>query len=102
MKIYDANISGSVQTDTITVTGNYTVLASDYTILCSASSAFSVTIPSATTNIGRVLQIKKTDSTNTQVTITGSQNIDNSNNLIITEPYTAVTLQSDGTQWWIF
>jgi len=86
-----------------TKTTTYPITAADGTILCNAASAgFTVTLPSAAT-VGQMFIIKKIDTTSNVLVIatTPSAKIDNATQLEINAPYTSVTVQSDGTNWWV-
>lgn len=80
-----------------TQTSNYALIATDYTVKFSGSFALSASLPSATTNMGIIYNIKNVSPF--AVTVTGSQNIDNSNNGMIINQWSNLTIQSDGTQW---
>lgn len=88
----------------VTKAGAYTITASDHTVICNATSgAFTVTLPAAASHTGRMFHIKKIDSTGNTVTIDGnsSETIDNATTALVTTQYEAVTVQSDGSEWWI-
>jgi hypothetical protein len=87
----------------VTKTGAYSVLSSDYTILADATTAaFTVTLPAATGNSGKMFNIKKIDGTANAVTIsTGGGNIDGVSTRAISIQYETVTVQSDGTNYYI-
>lgn len=80
-------------------TDNYTLTLNDYTILMSGSVGLTASLPSATTTNGRIYNIKNL--TNNPIYITGSHNIDSDTFMLLTMKNSNVTLQSDGTQWFI-
>jgi len=81
-------------------TGSYALKSTDATVLMSGSSALSASLPlTSTVPIGIEYTIKNLSTY--PVIITGSNPIDNQSNQIITSQYTSVTIQSDGTNWWI-
>jgi len=82
----------------ITATSNYALLSSDYTVIMSGSSTLSASLPSATVNNGQVYNIKNVSPY--VVTLTGSNLIDNSYNWIINQ-WSSITVQSNGTQYYI-
>lgn len=87
-----------------TKTGAYTVLITDYTIIGDATSAgFTVTLPTAVGNTGKVFNVKKIDSSGNAVTIgtTSAQTIDGVTTKAISTQYTSITVQSNGTNWYI-
>lgn len=88
----------------VTKTTTYTITNSDYTILCDASSAgFTVTLPTASGITGKIFKIKKTDATGNDVTVEGnaSETIDGQLNKILNAQYMSITVQSNGTSWYI-
>ena len=92
---------GTVSSQTTT----YTVLATDRTVLADAtSSAFTVTLPTAVGCTGRIYTVIKKDSAAHTVTVgtTSSQTINGSTTYTgLTAQYNRVTVQSDGSNWWI-
>ena len=103
------DVTGTVETDgfiaaTVAKTGAYTATATDYVIICNATSAsFTVTLPAAASHTGRVYHIKKIDSSGNTVTVDGAsaETIDDGATAIITTQYESITIQSDGSEWWI-
>jgi hypothetical protein len=98
-------IDGSVAMAIKTVTSNYTATATDNTILANTTSgALSVTLPSTTGITGRIYTIKKigTGGIDNALTITPSSGtIEGGASYIIYNDWTFVTLQTDGTNWYI-
>jgi hypothetical protein len=85
-----------------TKTANYTLVATDYTVLGNATTAsFSLTLPTSVGATGQVYIIKKVDSTANTVTITttSSQTIDGSASKVLSSQYDGFQLQSDGANW---
>lgn len=83
-------------------TTTYTITTSDAVVLCSASGgAFTVTLPTAVGNTGKIFHIKKTDSSANAVTIDGdgSETIDGAATKAVQIQYQSFTLVSDGTNW---
>jgi len=96
------NSSSSVVTWTNTV---YSVTNNNATILVNHPSApFGVVLPSASTVVGQQYQIKKIDSSANAVTVstTSSQTIDGNLTYSLATIYKSVTLQSDGSNYYIF
>ncbi|MDC0297091.1 hypothetical protein OAK92_00815, partial [Crocinitomicaceae bacterium] len=61
-----------------------------------------VTFTLAAHSSGKVVRVKKTDSSGNTVTIDGATgNIDGASNYILYSQYESVTLISDGTDWWV-
>lgn len=82
----------------------YAVSANNATILVNYPSApFGVVLPTAASLTGQQYKIKKIDSSANAVTVstTSSQTIDNSLTYPLSTQYQSVTLQSDGSNWWI-
>lgn len=87
-----------------TITATTAALSTDTTVLCNATTgAIVLTLPSAAGNTGRIMAIKKIDSSANTVTAQGasSQNIDGANTNVLSAQFAAILIQSDGTQWWI-
>ena len=103
------DVTGTVETDgfigaTVAKSGAYTATATDYAIICDATSAaFTITLPAAASHTGRVYHIKKIDATGNAVTVDGnsSETIDDATTATLASQYDAVTIQSDGSEWWI-
>lgn len=82
----------------------YAVSANNATILVNYPSApFGVVLPTAASLTGQQYKIKKIDSSANAVTVstTSSQTIDNALTYPLSSQYQSVTLQSDGSNWWI-
>jgi hypothetical protein len=88
-----------------TITSNYTLTASDNTILANTTSgAITLTLPAPTNFAGRIYTIKKigTGGIDNQLTVSpASGTIDGGSSYIIYNDWTYVTLQTDGTNWFI-
>jgi hypothetical protein len=87
-----------------TKTSNYTLASTDFVILgdCTAG-AFTLSLPTAVTGIGRIFFMKKIDSTANILTVkaNGSELIDSSNTFLLSSQWQTVTIVSNGTQWYI-
>jgi hypothetical protein len=98
-------IDGSVAMAIKAVTGNYTVTAADNTVLANTTAgAFTITLPAPTGIAGRIYTIKKigTGGIDNQLTITpSSATIDGGSSYVIYNDWTFVTLQTDGSNWYI-
>lgn len=84
------------------VTTTYTALDTDKTIFCDATSAaFTVTLPAAASNVGRIYVIQKTDSGGNAVTIDGnaSETINGSTTASVSTQWQSYQIQSNGTNW---
>ena len=90
--------------NTGTKTGNYTATINDHLILCNASSgSFTITLPAVAIVTGLILHIKKIDISVNTVTIDGdgTETIDKGLTAILTAQFEVISIQSDGTEWWI-
>jgi hypothetical protein len=98
-------IEGSVAMAIKTVTGSYTATAADNTILANTTtSALTVTLPATSSIAGRIYTIKKIGSggIDRELTISPSSGtIDGGTSYVIYNDWTYVTLQTDGTNWYI-
>jgi len=98
-------VTGSVATNLTKVTTSYSVNAGDNTVLADATGgALTITLPAPGTIAGRMYTIKKIGSggIDKEVTITTSGGtIDGNANYIIYNDWTFVTLQTDGTDWYV-
>ncbi|MFT3826182.1 MAG: hypothetical protein QM731_19825 [Chitinophagaceae bacterium] len=98
-------VDGSIAMAIKTVPSSYTVTAADNTILANTSSAaITITLPSPTNIAGRIYTIKKigTGGIDNQLTISPSSGtIDGGTTYIIYNDWTYVTLQTDGSNWYI-
>jgi hypothetical protein len=94
---------GILATGVLTKTTTYLITGADYTIVCDASGgAFTVSLPVTPLPIGRVHNIKKVDSSVNAVTVAGNgNNIDGVASFTLQTQYEAVTVQWDGTEWWV-
>jgi len=98
------HLGGSIATPISVKTSNYTLTETDHTIL--GSGAFTLTLPSAATCAGRQYTMKQLASASS-ITITGTstQRFDGtsfaSGPKTIASQYRAMTVVSDGSDWWI-
>lgn len=93
-----------------TKTAHYTLTKADYTILVDASGgAVTITLPTAAsayssvTKVGKVYNVKKIDSSGNAVTLDGdgSETIDGAANQSIPTQWMNLTVQSNGSAWFI-
>ncbi len=84
-----------------TVSANYTAAAGDYMIFCNVTGANrTITLPSAASNGGRVYVVRRVGTGSNDCTVTPVQGGTRVLNDGFLQPR-AVTVQSDGTTWWI-
>jgi hypothetical protein len=96
---------GGGNPDVKTKTANYTLTTSDAVILGDATSgSFTLILPTAVGNSGKTFYIKKIDASANTVTIDGNglETIDGDIVQEIEYQNTAVTLISDGSNWYVF
>lgn len=85
-----------------TKTSNYTVLSTDWGLLASSTSAFSLTLPSASSNSGKLYYIKNINTGVITILPNGSDVIDGESSQIL-NMYGGVILISDGgSNWYAF
>lgn len=87
-----------------TVTAAYTAQRHDHTILVDATSAaVTVTLPPAELVKGKVLVVKKIDSSVNAVTIDGysSETIDGATTMALSTQWNSTMIQSNATAWYV-
>lgn len=98
-------LTGSLSIGIRTITASTTVTGTDNTVLANTTTgAITVTLPAPTGLTGRIYTIKKigTGGIDNALTITPtSATIDGGSNFIIYNDWTFVTIQTDGTNWFI-
>lgn len=67
----------------------------------SASSAYTITLPAAASAQGRLIKIKREDGADVTIAASGSQKIDDDGSIILESDYAAVTLFSNGANYFI-
>ena len=92
------NIITSSSLNYITISSNYTALVTDYTINTNTINIV-VTLYSAVSNVGKVLNIKNSSIGNMTINTFGVETIDGSTQIIIPIRYGCITIQSTGTNW---
>jgi hypothetical protein len=84
----------------VTVTTSTTLTSAHYTVLVDATAGdVSINLPAAAGASGRVYNVKKIDATANEVIFVGT--VDGDTDKRISSRYTSVTVQSNGTSWWI-
>lgn len=87
-----------------TKTTNYTLMVTDFVILGDCTSAaFTLSLPTAASGVGRIFFMKKIDSTSNVLTVqaNGSELIDGNNTFLLPSQWQSVTVVSSGTAWYI-
>jgi hypothetical protein len=97
---FEYQLLGSGNTPITTISTTTTLGASDYTVLCSAT--LTVNLPAAASSSGQVYNIKNIGS-GTTITIdpNASETIDGATTYTLSAQYESVTIQSNGTAWFI-
>lgn len=98
------DVAGSLALPRTTISGNYSATILDHTILVNSfTTPTTLSLPAAATAPGRIYIIKKTDVSANAVTIDGygSETIDGSTSYSLYNQYETITIQSDGSTWWI-
>ena len=84
----------------VSKTTTYTALTTDNTIL--ADGTFTITLYTAVGNSGRTLNIKNIGTGVITIDPNGTETVDlDATSLVISIQHTSITIQSDGTNWWI-
>ena len=92
---------GSFGTKTVTKSSSYSLTADDQVVLLN-STTLTATLPDATSHcMGRIYTIKLIANSTATVATTSSQKIDGATSFSLSAQYKYVTVQSDGTQWWV-
>jgi hypothetical protein len=89
---------------TSTKTSNYTITGTDVVIFANANSgAVAITLPTASSVSGYRFIVKRTDASANGCTVirSGSDTIDGATSLSLDLQYTAVTVVSNGSNWYI-
>ncbi len=85
-----------------TVTTTYTITNQDSTILAGGTTAYTVTLPTAVGIKGRQYTIKNTTTTLSTITVASAGGtIDTAASVALSSANEAITVQSDGTNWWV-
>ena len=97
-----ANVNPASSTLLSIKTSNYTIVNSDYTILCNAAnSGFTVTLPNVDTSINKIFIIRKIDDTNNLISFAPNIYMTNSETISALNYPKTIRIQSNGTNWYI-
>jgi hypothetical protein len=93
-------VQGSVGYKVNTIT-SATTLDNTYNVVLCNNGAYTVTLPSASANAGRVYQIKNIDAQGDDITIdgNGAETIDGDTTYVLSAYKNSITIVSDGTNW---
>ena len=96
------NPTATVISAIVRKTAAYSVLATDHTVLCDATTAgFTLTLPAVAESTGVEYIIRKTDETNNVVTFSTSIKVSETTSISDVNYTTTLHIQSDGTSWWL-
>lgn len=85
-----------------TKTANYTLVSTDYTILGDATvGAITLTLPAAASHTGRTYNIKRISAGAFTVTVSSTDLIDGGATAVLNSQYESITVQSNGSTWFI-
>jgi hypothetical protein len=95
-------VNGSFSTATVSVAGAYTATAADFTIISTATTNVTITLPAASGCSGRIYIIKKGVVNGNTITIgSNGGTIDGAANITFTTGWGFRMLQSNGTNWFV-
>jgi hypothetical protein len=98
------DVNGSLAMNLNTINADYTITNTDsyYTLICNTSTnTITVTLPTASTNNGRVLIIKRVGVNSVTIDVQGSETIDGAVSRLLNANYRGVVVQSDGINWFV-
>jgi len=104
MRRLDREVQKSILNETVVTTTPYTVLADDKLIVVDCTIGdITVNVPAAADNDKRTLYFKKIDSTENKMIIdpNGTEKIDGETTQEMWAQYEAISIVSNGTEWWI-
>lgn len=96
--------AGSVSSGIATITSTTTLNSTHSTVLVNAATGpVTINLPTAATTTGRQYVIKKIDASANAVTIdpSGTETVDGAATRSISTQYQVVTVQSNGSAWWV-
>lgn len=97
-------VNGGVSAKIVSTTKNYTMKASDFAVLASASptAGITVTLPAAKTSSGMIVFVKKADSNSKAVTIAshGSDTVEGKSFINLNKQFDSLQLISNGKNEW--
>ena len=102
------DVNGSMSAKIVSKSANYTMASTDFGVLASAaSSSITITLPAASTALGMMVFIKRTDNKSANVVNVagaGSDTIEGSSPKLLSSQYASLTLVSNGKSpgiWYI-
>jgi len=96
------DVDGGFAANIVAKTEAYTATTSDHTITCGAGNeSFTVTLPAVAGVTGLILNIKNVGTGTITVDGASSETIDGATTAVISTQFDTVTIQCDGTEWWV-
>lgn len=96
------DINGGIALNLVSKTANYTATTSDHTIICGAGNeSFTITLPAVSGVSGIIYNIKNIGTGTITVDGASSETIDGATTAVISSQFGSITIQCDGTEWWI-
>lgn len=104
VRVKDSGITEAKRSRVVVVDSTTSTIGSseDVSLVDATSGAITMTLPSVTTS-GKIVRVKKTDSSGNVVTVQrgGTSTIDGATTKILYSQYESITIISDGTNWHI-
>ena len=97
--ITDASTVGGNVGQYVTVSGDYSITITDYTVNSIATIATNITLPTASGSAGYIFNIKNSGTNTVTVSAVGADLIDGSATMTIGTRYNSMTIQSVSTGW---
>lgn len=95
-------IGGNLVLELKAKTTNYTTTSSDHTIICGAGNqTFTVTLLPAADVKNIIYNIKNIGTGTITIDGNSAETIDGATTQVISIQYDSISIQSDGTEWWI-
>ena len=95
-------IGGNLVLELKAKTANYTTTSSDHTIICGAGNqTFTVTLLPAADVKNIIYNIKNIGTGTITIDGNSAETIDGATTQVISIQYDSISIQSDGTEWWI-
>ena len=85
----------------ISVTDDTTLTNTNDTVIVNNTTNTTISLPSASERPGKIYHIKRIGSENVIVDPDGTETIDGGLTAVLTVKYECLTIQSDGSNWWI-
>ena len=100
--VSELDVDGGIALNVVTKTGTYTATTSDHTITCGAGNeTFTITLPAVSGVTGLILNIKNVGTGTITIDGASSETIDGATTQVISTQYDSITIQCNGTEWWI-